>query len=237
MICGWLTLQKPLQVLDIFKKYRIFFITMGILSAIIITLFYFQLKPNKTLPFYNPSMVNPVLVDSTKLDVRRNHTIADFSFTNQNGKTVTQKDYDGKIYVADFFFTTCGSICPKMTANLVVVQKAIEKNDKVKLLSFTVLPEIDSVPVLKKYALEKGVDDAKWNLLTGDKHQIYDMARKSFLVAKVGNPVQQYDMVHTENFVLVDAKKRIRGFYDGTDPKSIEKLIDDINFLSIEKHK
>ncbi len=205
--------------------------TMAVLSAIIITLFYYQLKPAKSLPFYSPSMVNAELVDSTMLDVRKNHTIADFSFTNQNGKVITQKDYGGKIYVADFFFTTCASICPKMTANLTVVQKAIEKNDKVKLLSFTVLPEIDSVPILKKYAIDKGVDDSKWNLVTGDKHKIYDMARKSFLVAKVGDPSRQYDMVHTENFVLVDAKKRIRGYYDGTDPKSIEKLIDDIEFL------
>ncbi len=133
-------------------------------SAVIITLFYFALKPKKTLPIYNPSMVNPELVDSTVQYISKYHTIADFSFINQNGKTITQKDYEGKIYVADFFFTTCGSICPKMTTNLAEVQKAIVNNPKVMLLSHTVLPEIDSVPVLKKYAIKKWRDDSKWNL-------------------------------------------------------------------------
>jgi protein SCO1/2 len=173
-------------------------------------------------------------VDSTVQYVSKYHTIADFSFVNQNGKTITQKDYEGKIYVADFFFTTCGSICPKMTANLFEVQKAIINNPKVMLLSHTVFPETDSVPVLKEYALKYGVNDKKWNLVTGDKKEIYTMARKSYLAVKLGKPDQLYDMVHTENFVLVDAKKRVRGFYDGTKKEDIEKLITDINFLSNE---
>src|SRR5690606_28586784 len=102
----------------------------------------------------------------------RNHRVADFKFVNQNGKTITQSDYEGKIYVADFFFTTCGSICPIMTDNMVRVQDAIKNNPKVMLLSHTVMPEIDSVEVLKKYATEKGVVDTKWNLVTGDKKDI-----------------------------------------------------------------
>lgn len=180
----------------------------------------------------NPADVNPELVDSTMQHVSKYHTIADFSFTNQNGKTITQKDYEGKIYVADFFFTTCQTICPVMTTNMVEVQKAIINNPKVMLLSHSVLPDIDSVPVLKKYAVEKGVDDSKWNLVTGAKKDIYGIARKSYLAVKTGKPEELYDMVHTENFVLVDAERRVRGFYDGTKKEDIKRLIEDINWLS-----
>ena len=205
-----------------------------VLSAIILFLFYSALKPKKMLPIYNPSMVNPELVDSTVQYISKYHTIADFSFTNQNGKIITQKEYEGKIYVADFFFTTCGSICPKMTTNLVLVQKAIVNNPKVMLLSHTVFPETDSVSVLKKYAIKNGVIDAKWNLVTGDKKQIYTMARKSYLAVKLGKPNELYDMVHTENFVLIDSKRRVRGFYDGTKKEDVQRLIEDINFLCTE---
>ena len=136
-------------MLEFFKKYRLFFGVLIVFSTIIISLFYSALKPKKTLPIFNPVDVNPELVDSTIQYKSKYHTIADFSFINQNGKTITQKDYEGKIYVADFFFTTCGSICPKMTANLSDIQKAFANNPKVKLLSHTVIPETDSVPVLK----------------------------------------------------------------------------------------
>ena len=221
-------------MLEFLKKYRIFFGVFIVLSAIILSLFYSALKPKKTLPIYNPADVNPELVDSTVQYISKYHTIGDFSFTNQNGKTITQKDYEGKIYVADFFFTTCGSICPKMTTNLSDVQKAFANNPKVKLLSFTVFPETDSVPVLKAYAKKHQVDDSKWNLVTGDKKEIYTMARKSYLAVKLGKPSELYDMVHTENFVLVDTKKRVRGFYDGTNKEDIKRLIEDITFLSNE---
>ncbi len=221
-------------MLEFFKKYRLFFGVFIVLSAIILSLFYSALKPKKTLPIYNPADVNPELVDSTVQYKSKYHTIADFSFTNQNGKTITQKDYEGKIYVADFFFTTCGSICPKMTTNLSDIQKAFATNPKVKLLSFTVFPETDSVPVLKAYAKKHQVDDTKWNLVTGDKKEIYTMARKSYLAVKLGKPDELYDMVHTENFVLVDTKKRVRGFYDGTNKEDMKRLIEDITFLSNE---
>ena len=221
-------------MLSTLRKYKLFLSTVIVLSAIILTLFYSALKPKKMLPIYNPSMVNPELVDSTVQYISKYHTISDFSFTNQNGKIITQKDYDGKIYVADFFFTTCGSICPKMTMNLAVIQKEIINNPKVMLLSHTVFPETDSVAVLKKYAIKNGVLDNKWNLVTGDKKQIYTMARKSYLAVKLGKPNELYDMVHTENFVLVDSKRRVRGFYDGTKEEDIQRLIDDINFLCSE---
>lgn len=218
-------------------KYRKFFLGFLLFSVITISLFYNALKPAKSLPIFNPADVNPELVDSTVQYKSKYHTIADFSFTNQNGKIITQKDYEEKVYVADFFFTTCGSICPKMTTNLVDVQKAFLDNPKVKILSFTVMPDIDSVSVLKDYAKINGVNDTKWNLVTGDKKAIYAMARKSFLAVKQGKPDELYDMVHTENFVLVDTKKRVRGFYDGTKKEEITRLIEDIKWLCEDKKK
>ena len=218
-------------------KYRKFFLGFLLFSVITISLFYNALKPAKSLPIFNPADVNPELVDSTVQYKSKYHTIADFSFTNQNGKIITQKDYEEKVYVADFFFTTCGSICPKMTTNLVDVQKAFLDNPKVKILSFTVMPDIDSVSVLKDYAKINGVNDTKWNLVTGDKKAIYAMARKSFLAVKQGKPDELYDMVHTENFVLVDTKKRVRGFYDGTKKEETTRLIEDIKWLCEDKKK
>lgn len=230
-------------MLSVLKKYKYLFGFFTVFSIITISLFYSILKPKKTLPIYNPSDVNPELVDTTIQYVANNHTIADFKFTNQNGKIITQKDYEGKIYVADFFFTTCPTICPKMTDNMVWLQNQIKNNPKVMLLSHSVTPDIDSVPVLKKYAIKKGVIDSKWNLVTGDKKDIYYIARKSYLAVKTGKPEELYDMVHTENFVLVDSKRRVRGFYDGTnldgptEPgiKNVKQLLEDIIFLSSEE--
>ena len=128
-------------MLDFIKKYRILVLSFVLFSIVTVSLFYNALKPQKTLPIYNPADVNPELVDSTVQYVAKYHTIADFAFTNQNGKTITQKDYEGKIYVADFFFTTCGSICPIMTTNMIDVQKAFANNPKVMILSHTVTPE------------------------------------------------------------------------------------------------
>jgi protein SCO1/2 len=222
---------------SLFYKYRKFLGFFLVFSAITIYLFYNALKPEKSLPIFNPADVNPELVDSTVQYKSKYHTIADFSFINQNGKTVTQKNYEGKIYVADFFFTTCGSICPKMTTNLVEVQNAFLNNPKVLILSHSVLPDVDDVAKLKAYALKNGVNDKKWNLVTGDKAAIYRMARKSYLAVKQGNPDELYDMVHTENFVLVDTKRRVRGFYDGTKKEEIQRLIADINWLCEDAKK
>lgn len=219
-------------MLKILKQYRVFFLVIFVFGAITISLFMSALTPKKRLPIMNPADVNPELVDSTVQHISKYHTIADFSFTNQNGKTVTQKDYEGKIYVADFFFTTCQTICPVMTTNMVEVQNAFLNNPNVLLLSHSVLPHVDSVSVLKKYAIEKGVVDAKWNLVTGDKKEIYGIARKSYLAVKTGSPEELYDMVHTENFILVDTKRRVRGFYDGTKKEDITRLIEDIKWLS-----
>ena len=192
---------------------------------------YQALQPQKRLAIYQPSMVNPDLVDSTLVYVKKYHSIADFKLINQNGDTVTQEQYAQKIYIADFFFTTCPTICPMMTANMVDIQKIIQDDDEVMLLSHSVTPEIDSVPQLKKYALEKGVIDAKWNLVTGDKKQIYELARKSYLAALDDGDGGPYDMIHTENFILVDKERRIRGFYDGTSSEEVTQLLEDLKVL------
>ena len=217
-----------------FKKYKIFLRVLLVVSTIILALFYDALKPKKVLPIYQPSMVNYELVDSTLQHVKKYHKIAPFSFENQNGKTITQDDYEGKIYIADFFFTTCPTICPKMTANMVNIQEEILNDSTVMLLSYSVTPKIDSVPQLKKYAIEKGVNDEKWNLLTGNKKEIYTMARKSYLVVKENGDGGPYDMIHTENFILVDPEKRIRGFYDGTDTLAMRELLIDLEILKDE---
>ncbi len=218
-------------MLQFFSKYKFFGIVLFVLSAIIISIIYAILKPKKILPIYEPEMVNTELVDSTVQYIRKYHKIADFKLINQNGEVITQENYKDKIYVADFFFTTCQTICPIMTGHMKEIQERLKDDHDVLLLSHSVTPKIDSVARLKKYAVEKGVDDAKWNLVTGDKKQIYDLARKSYLAAKSDGDGGPYDMVHTENFVLVDKKKQIRGFYDGTNPEDIDKLIEDIAIL------
>lgn len=217
--------------MKISKSVKYYAIGVIIFSVAFLSIAYQLLKPQKTLPIYNPSDVNPELVDSTVQHVSKYHTIADFKFTNQNGETVTQKNYEGKIYVADFFFTTCPTICPIMQDNMVVLQKEFKDNPNVMLLSHTVMPHIDSVPVLKKYAIDKGVIDSKWNLVTGDKKDIFYIARKSYLAVKTETEGELYDMVHTENFILVDEQKRVRGFYDGTNKEEIKRLSEDIRFL------
>lgn len=217
-----------------FAKYKTLAIVLVVLSVIIISVIYSILKPKEKLPVYQPEMVNAELVDTTVQYVRKYHKIADFELVNQNGEKVTQEDYKNKIYVADFFFTTCLTICPIMTDHMLKIQEKIKNDPEVFLLSHTVFPVADSVPVLKKYALEKGVDDKKWNLVTGDKKQIYELARKSYLVSKSDGDGGPYDLIHTENFVLVDKTGQIRGFYDGTSPQAIEDLMKDIKILKRE---
>lgn len=221
-------------MLSFFKDYKYFGIAFLVLSAIIISIIYNILDVYKPLPIYQPSRVSTELVDSTIQHVKKYHKIADFSLTNQNGETITQKNYEDKIYVADFFFTTCQTICPIMTDHMREIQDKLISDSDVLLLSHSVTPEIDSVPQLKRYALKKGVNDTKWNLVTGDKKQIYELARKSYLAVKTDGDGGPFDMIHTENFMLIDKKKQIRGFYDGTNPKDIDRLLDDISILKEE---
>ena len=218
-------------MINFFSRFKFFFAVLGVLSVIIVILFYNALKPEERLPIYQPNMVSATLVDSSMQYVRKYHSIADFKLINQNGDTITQNTYADKIYVADFFFTTCPSICPVMTANLAEVQDKFKDDNEVLLLSHSVTPEIDSVVQLKKYAVEKGVIDQKWNLVTGDKKQIYELARKSYMAVMDDGDGGAYDMIHTENFMLIDKERRIRGYYDGTNKEEVEKLIRDIEIL------
>ena len=185
----------------------------------------------KQLPIYNPSNFNPELVDPSLRNKTEHHTVSDFQLINQNGDTITQEDYKDKIYIADFFFTRCGTICPIMTDNIGVLQKEFLIDDDVMFLSLSVTPDIDSVSVLRDYANYKGVIDSKWNVTTGNKKHIYELARKSyFAVVEQGDGGLQ-DFIHTPNFILVDKEKQIRGIYDGTDDMDIQRIIEDINIL------
>mgnify|MGYP001815789656 CR=1 FL=1 len=224
-------------MLSFFKDYKKFAIVFAIISIIILAVIYNILNVDKVLPIYQPAKVNLELVDSTIQHINKYHKIADFKLTNQNGEIITQNDYQDKIYVADFFFTTCQTICPIMTDNMVVIQKEILDDNEVMLLSHSVTPKIDSVAQLKRYAIKKGVDDTKWNLVTGDKKQIYELARKSYLAVKTSGNGDMYDMIHTENFMLIDKKRQIRGFYDGTKTEDIDRLLEDIKTLKKEQKK
>ena len=210
----------------------LFFIIFG---AIAVSGFVWVLTPKQILPVYQPAMIDPKLVDESIQFVKKYHTIAPFTMTNQNGQTITEKDYENKVYVADFFFTTCPSICPIMTKNMFSLQEKLKtKYPEVKLLSYSVTPEIDTIEQLKRYAIENKVDDKIWNLVTGDKKEIYTLARKSYLVVQNDGNGGPHDMIHTENFVLIDKENRIRGYYDGTDINEMDRLITEIGMLKID---
>ena len=221
---------EPLMIKSFLKRYGLLIVFFIVFSVVAISSFNYVQTQEKKLPIYSPSMVSDELVEEELRYVKKYHRISDFSLLNQNGNNVTQEDYKNKIYVADFFFTTCPDICPIMTGNMLYLQENL-KDTNVMLASFSVTPKIDTVEVLKEYSTLKGVDDSRWNLMTGNKKQIYDLARKSYLVAKAIPDVKNHGMIHTENFVLVDRDKRIRGYYDGTNIEDMDKLLDDIQIL------
>jgi len=220
--------------LKFFKKSIPTLVFFAVFSAVSLPVFYHLLKVENRLKVYNPIDVNPRLVDESLLHVQKNHTIADFELINQNGKIITNKDYQDKIYIADFFFTRCQTICLAMAFNMSELQEFYKNDTDIMFLSHSVTPVIDSVSVLKEYALKKGVLDGKWNVTTGPKKHIYNLARKSyFAVLDEGNG-DENDFIHTEQFVLVDKQRRIRGYYDGTDTKEMQKLKEDIVLLKEE---
>ncbi|CAN5363269.1 SCO family protein [soil metagenome] len=161
------------------------------------------------------------------------HTIPSFSFLNQEGKNITEKDLDGKIFVANFFFATCPTICPKMNFNVKGVADKYKEDQQVKFLSFTVDPEQDSVQALAAYAKEQGADNNQWWFLTGDKDAIYSIARDGFLVPAAGGKTAA-DFFHSQDLMLIDREKRIRGIYDGLDEADVKKLCDEIDVLERE---
>jgi len=193
------------------------------------------LNKKSPLPVYNPTDINPRLVDNSVSQRANGHVVSDFKLTDQTGQTITLKNVKGKVYVTDFFFTTCQSICPKMTTQLSRVAKTFKNDDRFMIVSHTVDPVTDNREVLSEYARINNIDPKQWLLLTGDTKQIYNLARKSYFAALDEPSTEGPDFVHTENFVLVDTHGRLRGFYDGTNPTEVDRLIGDIKILLDEE--
>lgn len=213
-------------------------ITVGIFVLIVVAgmaVAYPLLKAEKKLKVYQPSDINPKLVDESKQEVDKDHTVADFKLVNQLGDTITQEDFRNKIYVADFFFATCPSICPIMSSNIAKLQEEFGDRPEVMFLSHSVTPQIDSVEALYAYGQLYEADPERWMLATGEKRHIYELARKSYFAVLDEGDGGKQDFIHTENFILVDTEKRLRGFYDGTSEKDMERLADEIEILLEEE--
>lgn len=193
-------------------------------------------KPASVLPFYDSADFTPQWLATGDKAITHLHRVASFDFINQDSLHINPKKLDGKIYVANFFFTTCGSICPRMMTNLKKVSTAFDHNDRVRLLSFSVLPESDSVSKLKSYAQKRGIDNRQWWLLTGNRQQIYHLARTSYFADdSLGNSADGTDFLHTENCVLVDGQGHLRGVYNATVELEMDQLIKHIGILLKEQ--
>lgn len=193
-------------------------------------------EKSNELPYYTSAAFTPEWYTANDVALKNVPTIPAFSFLNQEGETVTNTTFDNKIYVANFFFTTCPGICKNLTANLKLVQKAFEKDSNILLLSHSVMPATDSVAKLKTYALENGIISNKWHLVTGNKEAIYTIARKAYFADEdLGKQLTVNDFLHTENVLLIDKHKRIRGVYKGISAIEMENLIRDIQVLKMEQ--
>ncbi|SHJ76429.1 SCO family protein [Pseudozobellia thermophila] len=187
------------------------------------------------LPYYQDESFTPHWIEPGSQQEKDFHKISGYSLIDQLGDTITPETFDDKIYVADFFFTTCPGICLKMTGNMQKVQEAFIDDPEVLLLSHSVTPSIDSVAVLKTYSEKNGVIDGKWHLVTGNKKEIYDLGRNQYFVENdLGIPKDINDFLHTENFLLIDKNKHIRGIYNGLNRSSVAQLITDIKALKEE---
>lgn len=188
-----------------------------------------------TLPYYSEATFTPHWFLTENDSLKNFHMIPDFALIDQEGDTITNSTFDHKIYVTDFFFTTCPGICLKMTKSMHVIQEAFQNDTEVKLLSHSVTPDIDSVPVLKRYATDKGINAKQWHLVTGDRSKIYSLGRKSYFVEEdLGIAKTDDEFLHTENFILVDKNKHIRGIYNGLNKTAVQQLIADIKTLKKE---
>lgn len=195
--------------------------------------------PNKsrveTLPFYREATFTPHWISPDNKALDSFHKISPFSLTNQNGEVITEKTFEDKIYVVDFFFTICPGICPKLTANMMELQDEFLHDDDVLLLSHSVTPGRDSVAVLKRYAEDNGILSHKWHLVTGTQQEIYKLGRKDYFIEEnLGLAKEIDEFLHTENFVLIDKNRHIRGIYNGLNKTSVNQLIADIKTLKRE---
>ena len=191
---------------------------------------------SEQLPFYVASDLTPTWLDETDTNYANIHQIADFSFTDRHGDHVTQQYVDGKIYIANFFFTSCGGICPMIMHNLEEVYDTIIKKENVHILSHTVMPWVDDAPQLQKYAQRMEIPSENWKLLTGTKADLYSLARQSYFADEgLGkNVTSADDFLHTENVFLIDSKRRIRGVYNGTLPLDLKRMLEDLEILENE---
>ncbi len=196
---------------------------------------YYLIPHDEKLPVINPADVESEMVDPEILRQGYGHKIGTFAFLNQNGDTITEKFVKGKVYVAEYFFTTCGSICPIMNKQMKRVNNVYFDNPEVAILSFTVDPDIDTVAQMKRYAEGHDIKGNHWQFLTGDKKELYQLARQSYFVLKPAEAENLgdagSDFIHTNNFALVDKESRIRGYYDGTNKEEVGNLINDIQRL------
>ncbi|AUC79472.1 SCO family protein [Nonlabens sp. MB-3u-79] len=189
----------------------------------------------EALPYYGEATFTPHWFSSDSDSLKNFHKIPDFELTNQNGELITNATFENKIYITDFFFTVCPGICPKMTENMTRIQEEFIENDEVLLLSHSVTPDYDTPEVLQKYAKRKKVNPKKWHLVTGDKELIYDLGRNQYFVEEdLGITKDVNDFLHTENFILIDQNKHIRGIYNGLNKASIGQLILDVRTLQAE---
>ena len=197
-------------------------------------------KPNEsrvpTLPYYNEATFSPHWIDPSNNQLDSFHRVSSFELINQDGKTITEQTFKDKIYIVDFFFTTCPGICPKMTDNMALLQEEFLQDEDILLLSHSVTPARDSVPVLKQYAENKGIISGKWHLVTGSQQEIYRLGRKDYFVEEsLGLEKEEDEFLHTENFVLIDKNRHIRGIYNGLNKTSLNHMVADIKLLKKEK--
>ena len=214
------------------KMYRIVFLLLS--SLIVLSC---DQKEVIKLPYYNTPDFTPLFIEETEVNFKIPHTIADFSFLNQDSTMISQKNIEGKIHVANFIFTSCGSICPVMTTNLKIVNDSLSKNSDIVFLSYSVTPWLDSPSVLNKFKNRNRINNPNWHFLTGSKSKIYDLARKSYFAEEdLGFTKDSTEFLHTEHFILVDKSKRIRGIYNGTLSFEMYQMLDDIKNLEKENN-
>lgn len=203
-----------------------------ILLLVMIGLFWQCKKDQIKLPFYNSAEWESEWIDKGTEEYKNIHKISEFTFTDQNNQKVSNANFDGRIYVANFFFTTCPGICPLMTENMLLIQEKFKDNLAFKFISHSVTPWIDTVKQLKKYATVNKVNDKQWHLVTGEKEDIYSLARNAYFIeGQMGLQLSEDDFLHTENFILVDKERRIRGIYNGTKENDVERLQADMLIL------
>lgn len=209
------------------SKVKLSYLLLLVVPLLLVVWFYYnknQNKPLRSLPFYGPKR-------ALKINDTTYHTIPPFFFINQYNQKITEADVKGKVYVTDYFFTTCQSICPVMSTSLERVHKEFHNREDFMILSHTVDPETDSVAQLLSYAKLHGVKDNKWMFVTGEKKHLYEVARKGYLLNAEEGDGGAEDFIHTQNFALIDKERHIRGFYDGTDSVDVNNLITDIKLL------